>query len=155
MPLMKTLPPLPYPHWRKCPVGPMLSLLPRGARVAQFTCSVGVRGTWGPIPFIQRNHLSGSDPPPLPSYQALPPRYKKLSACFVSRNLCGRLESLTTPHGPTDGETEALAGEVTCLGWRGAASAGIQTRVCVIWRRPLSPARGGHCVPAAPKAYGP
>lgn len=49
------------------------------AWVAQFPGSMGVKagGTWGPIPFIQRNHPSGSDLSPLPSYQALLPKYKK------------------------------------------------------------------------------
>ena len=94
----------------------------QGARVAQFSGSVGVEagGTWGPIPFIQRNHPSGSDLPPLPSYQALLPKYKKVSTCFVSHNSCGHLERLTTPCGPKDGETEALAGEVTYPGRWGA-----------------------------------
>lgn len=115
MPLMKTLPLLLNPHWRKCPVGSMLSLLPRGARVAQLACSVGVRGTWGRIPFIQRNHPSGSDLPHSHLTKNFYPDTRKLSTCFVSRNLCGCLESLTTPCSLTDGETEALAGEVTCL----------------------------------------
>lgn len=72
-------PPTPtLPHWRKCPVGLTVSLLPRGLGwPVPWFHGVKAGGTWGPIPFIQRNHPSGSDLSPLPSYQALLPKYKK------------------------------------------------------------------------------